>query len=680
MPQVDMLEFVKSRHRRQAPAPPDIYDDSPPLNELLDMIKKGAGRIGNSGGDFRAYEMFPLSGGQPFTNLPGMLHELRHHSFKSKNGGETTKVGVEHEPGHPLGPQKKPQALVPWASLEGQKRIDAMWERSNDMISQLKHFWKMLKQYPSVYHTHLLAARATADTQEITMIAAEIASIIDSKSSFKSSHFNPIWTSVYDSRRLSASVMAQEAVESVKSYVLEPWEARSRLAAMDVNLERDCSNALDAATKVTKVAKRLGNTVLDKSSRLDMIDRALQEGKGKPESEDIKVAVADSGTIYMSSKETMEEALRRERSILSLELDTMQDAVYTLLQGALVVRRESNTGQVVAAQSQSAEESIKSQQVLDEEAREWRTQQLQALEALVEQDAQTHKELERIRLGMDTLRRNHQANQDQDLSKLEREVQFQTHMGVMLLKLAGHAVPITRVLTWSRHTTRVISRLVRARQALRARGKAKDPIAEQAMEVERKLDKIVRETKLAVPDNFRDWASTKSPRQIVSRLEAMQKSDIEPNAQLDEVLNELVDTYIGLPADSDLLPDLPDVPTEEPEAQPRPFRKQRQWSIKRMMKQMSLFYTPLRTLESPGSPVSAQWMGFEDQMREGGGSSDYDFWLLLEGNEMMQQQDDYVQPETLRDAVLEEAEMRFGQAVQAAMADEAYAEYAAESA
>ncbi|PHH68100.1 hypothetical protein CDD83_6250 [Cordyceps sp. RAO-2017] len=100
--------------------------------------------------------------------------------------------------------------------------------------------------------------------------------------------------------------------------------------------------------------------------------------------------------------------------------------------------------------------------------------------------------------------------------------------------------------------------------------------------------------------------------------------------------------------------------------------------VQLLLARMDTFDTPL--LEPVVSLASARLVALEAQMEDSKGADaeyDWSFMQLLDEAENALWHDDFARPETLLDAVFDEAETRYAQLILAEMADAAEAEWQA---
>ncbi|PHH60553.1 hypothetical protein CDD81_1558 [Ophiocordyceps australis] len=436
--------------------------------------------------------------------------------------------------------------------------------------------------------------------------------------------------------------MAQEAMQSLELYVIYPWSQRLRNSAFKVDLERDASSSALSASKANEVAQRLGNLLLDKMSDKQIIMHALEDLKKNEKSEDAKIAAAETGAMFISTRESLAEALQRELKVLDKEIEIMEKPIYAVTESALISKRESNMAAIVVSEYRSIQEDMSQpEEAKEKQAMEWRMKQLEHLEALVIEDSETRKEFERIMLGMDAWRRGQKANKEAaDAREAEEELQDTVDTGLDFIKSLPHkVVPIFRIVRISRQATRLIRRLTRKKQQLE-KEKPELEIVKKAAEVEQRLSDAVTAAKIAVPENLAEWAAaTSNPRVILGRLQKLQEVGEEPTMSVEELLEKLE----GIK-----------VPTQDPGSSH--LKK----PLKRIMKKLKSKEHPIGTSTTSRAPVHAELSNMDEEMQMANGTMD---WKLLDVLEDKWPGMDEPESDTLLALVYEEADRRFEQSL-----------------
>ncbi|PHH61493.1 hypothetical protein CDD81_340 [Ophiocordyceps australis] len=559
-----------------------------------------------------------------------MLHELQ-RPLKKSNTASGPKIGVEHHAGVPLGPNKKPRPN--WQRVRVDSNIEDMTARAVEILFKMKSSSKKAVKNRSMEDLHTIAFEAAESVKEMTEIAVELASTIDSKSYLSPTRFTNFWKHLCDSRKINAEIIAHEAKQSVKNYIINPWVERSIMAARDVKITRDTNKALISATLAIDVARRIGNELLDKATKKDTIQEVMKEAETQPESQQVAIAIAETEVIYMKTKEQPAAALKREDNVLGIEIGLIEVPAYALVEGAVMAKREANLAATLNQEIADIEETPStSQGQAEAEFVELRKQHLQELETIITEDVEARKNKQEHNLALDNARRGQAALAEQE-ARREAEQDRANNIGTMLLQaVPTAATPIMRAMAFARQVDRWVKKYRRhvREQPEAGASRSSSAIMQRAQRLEKQLGEALSQIKVAIPENMSEWAVSSSPKQVISRLKAMKKVGVEPTSYLNDLLEELQ----GI-----------NVPLEEPGEELEAGMKR----AKSLKKPIKLILDKLDALEppifspsqiSPGRPLSAKLNAprdYDEIMKEmeaimtaPNGTHNPHFWILMD--------------------------------------------------
>ncbi|PHH66662.1 hypothetical protein CDD81_6499 [Ophiocordyceps australis] len=393
-------------------------------------------------------------------------------------------------------------------------------------VNMQNHLSKAQQRY-SMGQTHYASIDSMVTLADATEAATKMAELLDAHEGLSKEDFNSIQQSLYEARISAAKITAEEANQAINHYIITLWQRKQGQAAEKINVEREAAQVNEVARHVQGLAGKIGAQLQEKAESLKLINSVLKGPENHAHVQDLEIAIETVGAIWMKHKEDAATALTRERDTLKDEVEIMKPPVYAFLEGAVIVKRESNMAHVVASEFEA--NGGAEQQMLD-----WRQKNMRALEDMMKQEILKEKEAERKRLSAEAKRRA-QRVQEQEVSKGEHwQVELAVDIGVAVLTaIPSVATPIIEVLYWARQALRVMRFLQRFGKA------APQNVATKAQHVSSQIHDALHSFKMAAPPNTHAWAAKKSAVQIIKRLERMQSIKEEPTQSLGEVLEEL---------------------------------------------------------------------------------------------------------------------------------------------
>ncbi|PHH61150.1 hypothetical protein CDD81_718 [Ophiocordyceps australis] len=461
-----------------------------------------------------------------------MLHELQRPMKKSRSVAKSEDILT--------GPRKK--SYPTWRRVRIEQNFSALNERAKQIKWSMQTLRRVALKSARMRDIHTAASLAAERVQEITQIAQETADLIEAKSALSPVHFENTWSHVRKSRQIYTEILVHEAKQSLQQYVFNAWVERATAVAKDANIARDAKSALISATKALNVAKRLGNELLDKVFKRDIIQEILEEVMANPQSQEVAIAIEETHIAYMPSHERAIDAFKREMELLDAEIKSLEKPVYSLVEGAILAKRESNTAAIVnqraadiARRNWGAEDKVN---LLSE----WRKQRVRDLEQLIQEDVEARGGLQRQNIALQNSRKDIAELATQHRRRLKR-ARFSNRVATIILSAVPVATaPIGQALVAARQVERLITAV---REVLRASFAAGvSPLVQSVEHLTSQLHSTTLSAKVAAPQKISPWIRRRSPRKVIARLKAMEKVGVKPSVPLADLMRELEDVEI----------------------------------------------------------------------------------------------------------------------------------------
>ncbi|PHH81605.1 hypothetical protein CDD82_355 [Ophiocordyceps australis] len=329
-----------------------------------------------------------------------------------------------------------------------------------------------------------------------------------------------------DMRTGLAEIKAKEVTQFIRTYIVEKWKNLETLSTSRKDLVHEVNYLNELALLSHGNAVKLGEALQDKANNLNLIKNLMAHPKLARMQFDAATAVETTSAIWLKGKETSHYALYFERQCLESEIALTQGPINTYVTTALMIQKEAEITAAVLDNSLRAQDAT-------QERLDWKREGLAHLIDSLRKEVQDERdEEERIRAA------NRKASLESAaaLEELQKSQHWKIHLGIdianaILAAVPSPAAPIADVMIWARQAIR-IGRFLRN---LLRRGEMPAQLVEETQVLTGNLHRSMDTWRTRVPRSIRDWASDKTPQQILGGLGQMRGESEEIEAELDAV-------------------------------------------------------------------------------------------------------------------------------------------------
>ncbi|PHH66880.1 hypothetical protein CDD81_5232 [Ophiocordyceps australis] len=356
---------------------------------------------------------------------------------------------------------------------------------------------------------------ATQSLKKAESAADTIAQTIKNSKKLTLKDFAEARDIIYEIRTGIAEIIAKEASQFIKDYIVQAWkDSESRPRSREV-LIKEANHLSHLALYSQANAIRLGEGLQDKANKVSVINNLLEHPKLGELGLDAEVGVKSTSATWLQGLETAQDALSIERKVLETEINLTQEPIHAYVTTSLLIQQEAEITAAVLVQDSNAQDA--EQKLIDSKQKG-----LKQLIKSLSQESEEEKEREaKIRAS------ERRATLEQAAAAEEKSQHWKIGLALdiasaILAALPSPLAPIADALIWARQAIR-ISRFLRDY----ARNEAAIPtaIVTEAQRITSRIKKAMETWRTKVPHPTRDWASDKTPQQIIDSLSQIQEED-----------------------------------------------------------------------------------------------------------------------------------------------------------
>ncbi|PHH66604.1 hypothetical protein CDD81_6441 [Ophiocordyceps australis] len=321
-------------------------------------------------------------------------------------------------------------------------------------------------------------------------------------------NFREVRQKLNDMRKNVASMLAHESRQFIKTQLIEKWQYEEEFTQLRKTADEKAKDLSDLGLRSYVRAAYLGEWLKEKATSLNAIKNFLQHPKLSNYNFDVELVLKTSMITWFRGREDLQDALEDERKTIEAEIDITQRSIQAYVTASLMVQKEAAI--VSAALDQHVHWHRAGIEMMD-----WQGQSISQLLDTLQSQVEQEVELGRAR-------KTKELEAAEASEKALQSEEWATALGIEIALAVAAAVPspawpVATALLWARQGIRATRYL---RNAIRL-GKIPVQLAAQARTAVQRLDKTLASWKTKVPQLFREWASEKSPQQVLDGIGMM---------------------------------------------------------------------------------------------------------------------------------------------------------------